>query len=326
MSDKTPSMDILEALEVAQVAIPMNPWGRALHSLRHHFRLLDVQFCEMRERWQRSRDHITKLEELLHLAKHGLGEISRGESARDSRTIATHILDRINAGGVRICKANRSADPPQDCDWPHCGCDPVATKVLEALQEEGWLPPTPLREYAKRLEAIAEALPESACAIDRLDAVYNFSQARGHLTDIAHLLRGGHLRVPDHPNVKYDDALSRTLWAGPSPQHKAECDCAEFSGGKCLWPACAAGKEFEGFRTGRLAGTPVYRWKPREGHGYCTGCERHVDILTPHASWCVARAKVGHGFVPVAGTNTCRDCGFTYEGNDAHHPDARSSR
>lgn len=25
---------------------------------------------------------------------------------------------------------------------------------------------------------------------------------------------------------------------GPSPQHKAECDCAEFNGGECQWPAC----------------------------------------------------------------------------------------
>ncbi len=37
------------------------------------------------------------------------------------------------------CKANRTADPPQDCDWPHCGCDPKADKVLEALSEEGVL-------------------------------------------------------------------------------------------------------------------------------------------------------------------------------------------
>ncbi len=38
------------------------------------------------------------------------------------------------------CKANRTADPPQDCDWPHCGCDPNAEKVIEALIEEGWGP------------------------------------------------------------------------------------------------------------------------------------------------------------------------------------------
>lgn len=34
------------------------------------------------------------------------------------------------------CKARLSkADPPQDCDWPWCGCDPHADKVLAAIQE-----------------------------------------------------------------------------------------------------------------------------------------------------------------------------------------------
>lgn len=33
------------------------------------------------------------------------------------------------------CKAQLTADPPQDCDWPSCGCDPYADKVLAALEE-----------------------------------------------------------------------------------------------------------------------------------------------------------------------------------------------
>jgi hypothetical protein len=28
---------------------------------------------------------------------------------------------------------------PQDCDWPVCGCDPYANKVIEALDESGRL-------------------------------------------------------------------------------------------------------------------------------------------------------------------------------------------
>lgn len=28
---------------------------------------------------------------------------------------------------------------PTDCDWPTCGCDPYATKVIDALQEAGLL-------------------------------------------------------------------------------------------------------------------------------------------------------------------------------------------
>jgi hypothetical protein len=33
---------------------------------------------------------------------------------------------------------------PADCDWPGCGCDPYATRVIEALEEQGVLVrPTP---------------------------------------------------------------------------------------------------------------------------------------------------------------------------------------
>lgn len=42
-----------------------------------------------------------------------------------------------------VCKAQRSADPPQDCNWPHCGCDERATAVLVALEEEGLLKAKP---------------------------------------------------------------------------------------------------------------------------------------------------------------------------------------
>lgn len=41
-----------------------------------------------------------------------------------------------------ICKVRAAGktDPPQDCDWPFCGCDEHATKVLDTLQECGWGP------------------------------------------------------------------------------------------------------------------------------------------------------------------------------------------
>ena len=37
------------------------------------------------------------------------------------------------------CGASKSMDPPQDCDWPVCGCDPYADKVIAALQESGMM-------------------------------------------------------------------------------------------------------------------------------------------------------------------------------------------
>lgn len=37
------------------------------------------------------------------------------------------------------CPARPMADPPEDCGWPTCGCDPWASKVIEVLEESGAL-------------------------------------------------------------------------------------------------------------------------------------------------------------------------------------------
>jgi hypothetical protein len=36
------------------------------------------------------------------------------------------------------CKARNQLPDPQDCDWPYCGCDPQAQRVIDTLIEEGW--------------------------------------------------------------------------------------------------------------------------------------------------------------------------------------------
>lgn len=39
------------------------------------------------------------------------------------------------------CKArasNTGANDPQDCNWPFCGCDPYANKVMDAIEESGF--------------------------------------------------------------------------------------------------------------------------------------------------------------------------------------------
>lgn len=42
-----------------------------------------------------------------------------------------------------VCGARRQGtaggNDPADCDWPTCGCDPYANKVIEALEEIGAL-------------------------------------------------------------------------------------------------------------------------------------------------------------------------------------------
>lgn len=48
--------------------------------------------------------------------------------------------DQRPAGAEWACSARRQSLPePADCDWPVCGCDPAASKVIEALQESGTL-------------------------------------------------------------------------------------------------------------------------------------------------------------------------------------------
>jgi hypothetical protein len=40
------------------------------------------------------------------------------------------------------CMGRKQSLPePGECNWPYCGCDEHATKVIEALIEQGWTPP-----------------------------------------------------------------------------------------------------------------------------------------------------------------------------------------
>jgi hypothetical protein len=57
------------------------------------------------------------------------------------------------------CKArsaNMGANDPQECDWPVCGCDPHADKVIEALQESGHLVASGSAGLRERLELMSE--------------------------------------------------------------------------------------------------------------------------------------------------------------------------
>ena len=49
-----------------------------------------------------------------------------------------------------ICKAGASNNHPghqADCDWPTCGCDPYANRVIDALEESGF-------EIVSQMEAV----------------------------------------------------------------------------------------------------------------------------------------------------------------------------
>jgi hypothetical protein len=57
------------------------------------------------------------------------------------------------------CHANRTADPPQDCNFPFCGCFAIATKTIEVLQECGW------GEIRKHVQAAEQAAMERGLEI-----------------------------------------------------------------------------------------------------------------------------------------------------------------
>jgi len=69
-------------------------------------------------------------------------------------------IPKENATPTWNCKAratNMGANDPQDCNWPMCGCDPYADKVIEALQESGLLCTQRDRERAILEARIEEA-------------------------------------------------------------------------------------------------------------------------------------------------------------------------
>ncbi len=47
-----------------------------------------------------------------------------------------HFCEREHPGAA-VCEAQPTADPPQNCDWPFCGCDPYAARVLATISECG---------------------------------------------------------------------------------------------------------------------------------------------------------------------------------------------
>lgn len=54
------------------------------------------------------------------------------------------------------CKArtaNTGANDPAECDWPYCGCDPHANRVIPELQECGWQSPGEAGKQAAALHA-----------------------------------------------------------------------------------------------------------------------------------------------------------------------------
>lgn len=72
-------------------------------------------------------------------------DILDGQEVQLSRLLRHHdaVRDMLIKRGWRPSfdcaarAANHGAGDPPECDWPVCGCDAYADKVIEALQERG---------------------------------------------------------------------------------------------------------------------------------------------------------------------------------------------
>lgn len=124
-----------------------------------------------------------------------------------------------------ICKARRYSGPdPQDCDWPFCGCDPYASKVIEVLEESGALKdPAPTAahqsggveaDYHKVMGWLADLRMEHGKCQPRRDRACTNCNARDDLEK--------HLRAYRGPRIV-------TSHFNETPK----CSCGAFPGGLC---------------------------------------------------------------------------------------------
>lgn len=74
-------------------------------------------------------------------AKHDIGGKAPDPNYTSHRMYRRLRDDRADdpAQGWRCGARQRNIGPEiQDCDWPICGCDPYASKVLNAIEESGF--------------------------------------------------------------------------------------------------------------------------------------------------------------------------------------------
>lgn len=94
-----------------------------------------------------------------------------GLDTANRRLTETAHIAIARADGSWVCGARRqrtvAGNDPTDCNWPTCGCDPYADKVISALEEAGVLP-----SAANEREAMIEALREAERQINYLHAKF----------------------------------------------------------------------------------------------------------------------------------------------------------
>jgi hypothetical protein len=62
-----------------------------------------------------------------------------GDRTQDGQRAARGIAERIRETFRLHRNSGAGGNDPQECAWPHCGCDPAANRVLEHIQECGFV-------------------------------------------------------------------------------------------------------------------------------------------------------------------------------------------
>jgi len=102
-------------------------------------------------------------------------------------SVARAALSTPSDGGSKPkqeCQAGKG-DPPMDCDWPNCGCDPKATEVLAAIEESGDFVP---RQEFDTLKAAYDSL------VEKLPKAWRLNEA-GELVQDAPLAPNDHVWI-----------------------------------------------------------------------------------------------------------------------------------
>ena len=81
------------------------------------------------------------------------------------------------------CRASNHYGDPIECDWPHCGCDPKATKVVETLVESGWGDTWPWFHAVRDLLERVDAGDNLIIQLEKLGRLRRAGQPRAHAVD-----------------------------------------------------------------------------------------------------------------------------------------------
>lgn len=129
----------------ASKRLPLFPWDQSSEETRRAW----LAVADLAAGWGRAEVAEADRENIAHSffeAMHpnhmwgGWPEYHSAAYAAADFAIATYGPPPERAEATWECKARKYAGPdPQDCDWPVCGCDSHADKVIEALEESGMI-------------------------------------------------------------------------------------------------------------------------------------------------------------------------------------------